>query len=143
MIDCVFCKILKDELEASFVYRGDNITAFMDLGAINPGHVLVIPNKHSERFVDIDPQVTGEMFKVAQQALNAIQKSNINCDGANIFLSDGEVAGQEVPHSHLHIAPRFKGDAHRMGFSHFDGSLSERKKLDEAANEISKHLETF
>jgi histidine triad (HIT) family protein len=141
MINCVFCKILKDQLEASFVYRGESVTAFMDLGAINPGHVLVIPNEHSERFVDIDAEVSGEMFKVAQKVLIAIQNSDIACEGANIFLSDGEVAGQEVPHSHLHIAPRFKGDAHRMGFSHFDGSLSERTKLDEAAKEISKNLD--
>jgi histidine triad (HIT) family protein len=141
MSSCVFCKILNDELEASFVYRGESVTAFMDLGAINPGHVLIVPNKHSERFVDIDSKVTGDMFKEAQIILKAIQKSDIACEGANIFLSDGEVAGQEVPHSHLHIAPRFKGDAHRMGFSHFDGSLSDRKNLDEAAKEISKNLE--
>jgi len=141
MNSCIFCKILNDEIEASFVYRGMIVSAFMDLGAINPGHVLIVPNDHSERFVGIDAEVTGEMFKVAQKILKAIQKSDIACEGANIFLSDGEVAGQEVLHSHLHIAPRFKGDAHRMGFSHFDGSLSERKKLDEAAKEISKNLE--
>ena len=80
MNNCIFCKILNDDAEASFVYRGEFVTAFMDLGAINTVHVLVVPNEHTERFVNINPEVTGDMFKVAQNILRAIQKSNIIYD---------------------------------------------------------------
>jgi histidine triad (HIT) family protein len=140
MENCIFCKILKNEVDASFVYKGDKVTAFMDLNPINKGHVLVIPNEHHVRFAKVDSEMVAEMFKVAQNILKAIEKSNIPCEGTNLFLSDGEIAGQEVPHSHLHIAPRFTGDGHRMGFSGTDADESSRDKLNETAKLIVDNL---
>ncbi|MDB2447157.1 HIT domain-containing protein, partial [bacterium] len=120
MENCIFCKILKGEANASFIFKDKMTAAFMDLNPVNRGHVLVVPDVHHERFTAIETDIVGEMFKVAQKILKAIEKSEIPCEGANLFLSDGEVAGQEVPHSHLHIAPRFKGDGHQMGFTRTD-----------------------
>lgn len=140
MNNCIFCKILKGEADASFVYKSDKVTAFMDLNPINKGHVLVIPNEHHERFSYVNSDMVAEMFKVAQNILKAIEKSDIPCEGANLFLSDGEIAGQEVPHSHLHIAPRFTGDGHRMGFSGTDPDESSRDKLNETAKLIADKL---
>ena len=139
-MSCIFCKILNNEAEASFVYRGDSVSAFMDLSPVNRGHVLVIPNEHQKQFTDLSSNVVGEMFMVAQKILRAIQESDIKCEGANIFLSDGEVAGQEVMHSHLHIAPRFLNDGHRMGFSHSNSEHSGRDQLNEAAKLIAKKI---
>lgn len=138
--DCVFCKIISGDLEGSFVYRNGNVSAFLDINPINRGHVLVISNKHYESFTEIETEVTGEMFKIAQKILKAISASNIRCEGANLFLSDGEIAGQEVPHSHLHIAPRFKGDGHRMGFTHVQVEESDRNQLNSTVYEIAKHI---
>ncbi|MFG1591942.1 HIT family protein [Halobacteriovorax sp. CON-3] len=140
MNNCIFCKILNGEADASFVYKSEKVTAFMDLNPINKGHVLVIPNEHHERFSTVNSDMVGEMFKVAQNILKAIEKSDIPCEGANLFLSDGEIAGQEVPHSHLHIAPRFTGDGHRMGFSGTDPDESSRDKLNETAKLIADKL---
>lgn len=140
MNDCIFCKILKGEADASFVYKSDKVTAFMDLNPINKGHVLVIPNEHHKRFSTVGSEMVADMFKVAQNILKAIEKSDIPCEGANLFLSDGEVAGQEVPHSHLHIAPRFTGDGLRMGFSGTDPDESSRDKLNETAKLIADKL---
>lgn len=140
MNDCIFCKILNKKLDASFVYQTDNITSFMDIAPINKGHVLVVPNVHYQNFTSIDSKTTAEMFVVAQKILKAIKQSNISCEGANIFLSDGEIAGQEVPHSHLHIAPRFKGDGHRMGFSGTNSSEGKRTELDLTASTIREFL---
>lgn len=140
MSNCIFCKILKGEADASFVYKNDKVTAFMDLNPVNKGHVLVIPNEHNERFSTVNSDMVAEMFKVAQNILKAIEKSDIPCEGANLFLSDGEIAGQEVPHSHLHIAPRFTGDGHRMGFSGTDADESSRDKLNETTKLIADKL---
>ncbi|ATH07410.1 HIT family protein [Halobacteriovorax marinus] len=140
MDDCIFCKILKGESPASFVYRNDKVSAFMDLNPINKGHVLVIPNEHHKRFAGVDNDTVGEMFKVAQKILKSIESSSIACEGANLFVSDGEVAGQEPPHTHLHITPRFKGDGYRMGFSGTDADESSREKLDETAEIIKSAL---
>ena len=140
MSECVFCQIVSGELEGSFVYKGETVSAFMDVNPVNEGHVLVIPNIHCERFSSLDNELAGELFKVGQKVLKAKEDSNIKCEGANLFLSDGELAGQEVPHSHLHIAPRFKDDGHRMGFSHVDINSKERSKLEVAAKKVREGL---
>lgn len=140
MNSCVFCKILKGEIPASFVYRGKQVSAFLDIHPINPGHVLIIPNQHFERFGSIDKAIVGKMFETAQAVLNAIDASLVRCEGANLFLSDGAVAGQEVGHSHLHIAPRFEGDGQHVGFKHGDPESNPRPTLDRIASDISARL---
>lgn len=140
MSDCIFCKIISNKVEASFIYRGVNCSAFMDIHPMTPGHLLIVPNRHSERFVDVNPNDAAEMFKLAQDSLIAIKKTTILCDGANIFLSDGAVAGQEVLHSHLHVAPRFIGDGQKVGFMNDDPDQANRFELDEFAKQISGFL---
>lgn len=137
--DCIFCKILNGKAEVSLVAKNDYVTAFMDLHPIQEGHTLVIPNKHFQWFQEIEPIYLEEMFKMAQKVQSAILKSDIKCDGTNFFLSDGEVAGQEVMHSHLHVCPRFKNDGLPMGFSHGGGLYEwERAMLDDTAGKIRK-----
>lgn len=117
MKDCIFCKILSGEAEARFVYRDENCSVFLDIQPLNPGHVLVVPNVHIERMADMPEALAGKIFEVATKVFKAILKTEIKCDGANFFLSDGSQAGQEVLHCHLHIAPRFSNDGVKVGFS--------------------------
>ncbi|MBK9324386.1 MAG: HIT domain-containing protein [Bdellovibrionaceae bacterium] len=140
MKDCIFCKIINRELPASFIYEDETCMAFLDIHPITEGHALVIPKHHQERFTQLNNEVAGHLFKVAHKILNAIEDSEIKSEGANLFLSDGTVAGQEVMHSHLHIAPTFKGDGQRVGFSHSDPEMFPRKRLDEIATKISKFI---
>ena len=140
MNSCVFCKILTDEIDASFIYRGETCSVFLDIHPMTPGHLLIVPNQHSERFADVSPEEAADMFKLAHSILKAVRKTNLACEGANIFLSDGTAAGQEVPHSHLHLAPRFHGDGQRVGFVNEDPDEISRTKLDEIAQQIAKAL---
>lgn len=139
---CAFCKILRGDLEASFIYRGERCSAFLDIHPITPGHVLIVPNDHAERFANISLGDTGEMFELAQKILIAIQETDLSFEGANLFLSDGVAAGQEIPHSHLHIVPRFEGDGQKPGFSHSDAPQVDRAKLNVVAAMITDCLET-
>jgi histidine triad (HIT) family protein len=139
-VDCVFCKIIKRELPASFVYEDELCIAFLDIHPMTEGHVLIIPKVHKERFTQLDDQTAGHIFKIGHKVLRAVEKSELRSEGANLFLSDGVVAGQEVMHSHLHIAPRFKGDGQRVGFMHADPEQVSRKSLDEIALKISSHI---
>ncbi len=88
----------------------------MDLNPINPGHLLVVPIKPIERLTSLDSKIASHLFEIAQKILKAIEISELKIEGANIFISDGEVSGQEVPHIHLHIIPRFKGDKIKISF---------------------------
>jgi histidine triad (HIT) family protein len=142
MSGCVFCGILRGEIEGSFVKRGELCSAFLDLHPMNPGHVLVVPNAHFERFSDLPTEYAGPMFEMAQKILRSLQQSSLRCEGANIFLSDGAVAGQEVPHVHLHVGPRFTGDGLHCGFLHDDPRASSRPELEQVAAELRARLET-
>jgi diadenosine tetraphosphate (Ap4A) HIT family hydrolase/RimJ/RimL family protein N-acetyltransferase len=139
-MNCVFCRIVKRELPASFIYEDDKAAAFLDIHPINEGHILVIPKRHEAQFTNLTEDEAAYLFKVGQKILKAVQESGIKCEGANLFLSDGPIAGQEVMHSHLHITPRFTGDGQRVGFSHSDPGQYSSSRLDQIAAEISKHV---
>lgn len=141
---CVFCEILNGQLPGSFVHRDDLVSVFMDIHPINPGHLLIVPNVHSPSITTVAPLTAARMFQVAQMIVKAFSQTpnlSLRYEAANIFLSEGEVAGQEVPHAHLHICPRFKGDGHRMGFSGTDADAGERSRLNQVAAELQQGLQ--
>jgi histidine triad (HIT) family protein len=140
---CIFCQIISNRLEANFVYRDTVSSAFLDIHPINPGHILIVPNDHCERFYDLRSDTAEHIFGIARNIYAAMKKAPIRCEGANIFLSDGQIAGQEVPHSHLHIAPRFENDGHKPGFSHSDPDVANREELDRIAKQLSDSLRSI
>ena len=116
MDSCIFCKILANEIPSSCVYKDELCTAFLDIRPINSGHMLVIPNEHSSFLSGLKPDTGAQMFRVAQRLAQTLRSGVVPCDGVNFYLADGEVAGQEVFHVHLHVIPRFSGDNFRLHF---------------------------
>lgn len=117
MNDCIFCKLLAGELPMSLVFQDEYCFAVLDIDPINPGHVLVVPKLHAASLADLDDVVGAHMFNAARQVAAAMRKtSEIQCEGVNLFLADGAVAGQDVFHAHLHIRPRFSGDEVRSQY---------------------------
>jgi histidine triad (HIT) family protein len=111
---CVFCRIIAGELPASIVYRDDVAIAFMDTNPVTTGHLLVVPLKHFAHLSDMDEETGTHLFRVAMRLQDAIRRSGLPCEGINLFLADGEAAGQEVFHVHLHVFPRYEGDKFRI-----------------------------
>ncbi len=107
---CIFCEIIAGRAEGTFVYRDDVVAAFMTIGAVNPGHVMVVPIKHASSLVELDPATGGIMFQRAQQLAAALRVSGLRCEGVHLLLNDGRAAFQSVFHVHLHIVPRWRGD---------------------------------
>jgi len=140
-MDCIFCKIAKGELPYSSVYEDKDFLAFMDIKPINKGHVLVIPKKHFELVSEMDKTDIGKMVVVAEEINSAIRKSEIKCTGINFFLADGETAGQEIPHVHLHIIPRFSGDGFGFKFPDNYENKPPREELESLAKKIKKELD--
>ena len=89
----------------------------MDIFPVNPGHVLVIPTSHSAFLAELDPEAGAELFRVAQRVAAALRRSDPRCEGVNLFLADGEAAGQEIFHVHLHVIPRQRGDGSGFRFT--------------------------
>ena len=138
--ECNFCKLIKRELPISVVYEDEKVISFMDIQPINPGHLLIIPKTHVTNLKDLKPDTGGHMFETAMRLSEALRVSDIKCEGVNLFLADGETAGQDVFHVHLHVIPRFRGDG--FGFKLDDSYyiLPNRTELDEAASRITKHV---
>ena len=134
MSDCVFCDIVEGSSSASIVFQDETCIVFMYIWPRNPGHMLVVPKEHSASLSELKPDIGAHLFKVAQQMAKAARLSNVRCEGINLWLSDGEVAGQDVFHVHLHVLPRFDGDG--FGIKGSKGEPS-REELDDIAEDIS------
>jgi histidine triad (HIT) family protein len=136
----LFSDILNGSMPASFVYRDDTVAAFMDIRPINAGHVLVVPIQPVACLADLDEETAAHLFRIGHRISKAIRRTNLKCEGINFFLADGEVAGQEVFHVHLHVFPRFTKDG--FGLKHSENNLQfmARDELDRVAEEISTEL---
>jgi histidine triad (HIT) family protein len=132
-VECVFCDLIEGLAPLSEVHRDGQVIAFMDIQPVNPGHVLVAPIQHSPVLADLDPEVGAQLFRVAQRVARAIRSSQHRAEGVNLFLADGEVAGQEVLHVHLHVFPRYKGDGVGLRFGPNYLNLPHRSQLDASA----------
>ncbi len=131
---CVFCAIVAGTSPASVVLDDVDVLAFLDIRPITPGHLLVIPKPHAPYLADLDEAVGERMYRAAVRLAGALRSSGLRCEGVNLFLADGEAAGQEVFHVHLHVFPRFAGD----GFQMEDASvLPPRAELDAHAARLS------
>jgi diadenosine tetraphosphate (Ap4A) HIT family hydrolase len=133
---CVFCAIVAGEAPASVVHRDDLAVAFMDIQPVNAGHVLVVPARHAVGLHDLDPETGAQIFRVGQAVAAGLRRSGIACEGVNFFVADGEAAGQEVFHFHLHVFPRFAGDGFGLRFGPHYPSQPPRATLDAAAERI-------
>jgi diadenosine tetraphosphate (Ap4A) HIT family hydrolase len=107
---CTFCNIVAEHLPASIVYQDDVILAFLDIRPRNPGHTLVVPRVHADSLAELPEPTGARMFVVAMRVACALRASGVRCEAISLGLADGEAAGQEVPHCHLHVRPRFAGD---------------------------------
>ena len=103
MNDCIFCKIINNEIPSSIVYEDDEIIAFKDVNPVAPVHILVIPKKHIESLLELeqeDERVIGKIYTV----INKIAKQEkIDEKGFRVIVNCGEDGGQEVKHLHFHL----------------------------------------
>ncbi len=135
--NCLFCRIVAGEIPSTRVYEDADTLAFMDIGPIIKGHTLVIPKKHYDPITQTPEDVLAKVMVVVRKIAQA-QVNGLKADGVNVLNANGEAAGQQVPHIHFHVVPRFKTDGHHWNWAakKYD-SLDEMKKM---AEEIRKAL---
>jgi histidine triad (HIT) family protein len=137
--DCIFCGIEQGTIEGSRVYADERVIAFLDIRPIVTGHTLVVPRAHGASLAEITPDDGAAMFRAAMVVSEALRRSGLRCEGVNLFLADGEAAGQEVFHVHLHVLPRYEGDGFGLRFPP-DYRVRERGELDETAEQIRSSI---
>ena len=111
--DCVFCRIVAKQIPASVVFEDEATLAFMDLGQVNPGHVLVACKAHADNIYGLDDAQAAAVFRAAVRVARAIRDA-FNPPGLSIYQANGKSAGQTVFHFHLHVLPRHEADGMQL-----------------------------
>lgn len=104
---CTFCQIASGELPAQIVHRNDDVVAFLDRAPLLHGHVLVMPTRHVETLDDLPDDLLAPVFGAVRQTSIAVQKA-LRAEGS--FVATNTRVSQSVPHLHVHVVPRNKGD---------------------------------
>jgi len=138
-MDCPFCAIVAGRLDASIVAQTENAIAFLDLRQAVPGHVLVVPLEHVESIYALDPALAGELMALATEVAKALYAS-FDPPGMNLWQSNGDAGGQEVPHVHLHVQPRQTNDGLLRVYPDGAPGPTDRVELDRLATFIQRHV---
>jgi histidine triad (HIT) family protein len=132
---CVFCEILRGESPATFTHQDDTVIAIMDIQPITHGHMLVIPREHAVLMADLNETAAMRTFRVARK-LASVVRSTLGATGVNLFVADGEVAFQDVPHFHVHVIPRYPNDGFGLSFPDSYANPPKREALETIASAI-------
>ena len=108
-MNCLFCKIAQGEIPCSKVLEDKENLAFLDIKPHALGHTVVIPKAHAETVFEVDEQKLKHLFSFVKKVMEKLQQ-RVAPDGFNVGWNHLEAGGQVVPHLHIHILPRFKGD---------------------------------
>lgn len=111
--DCPFCDIVAGRREAHMVMEAPSVLAFLDRRPLFPGHTLLIPREHHRTLPELPADLTGPYFRAAQVLAAAVQDA---MDSEGTFVAINNVVSQSVPHLHLHVVPRRRGDGLRGFF---------------------------
>jgi histidine triad (HIT) family protein len=136
MSDCVFCKIMVRQIPVTVVHEDEHTLAFMDLGQVNPGHVLVAVKAHVENIFGLQASQVSAVSIAALRVARAIRDA-FAPHGLSVYQANGKVAGQTVSHYHVHLVPRYEGDGMALTWP---VKNPPRKKLEEYAAKIRECL---
>ena len=136
MADCVFCKIMAKQIPASVVHEDEHTLAFMDLGQVNPGHVLVAAKAHVENVYALDDAQAAAVFRAVARVARGLRDA-FAPQGLSIYQANGKAAGQTVFHFHMHLVPRYENDGMNLTWP---VKNPPREKLEEAAAKIRARL---
>ncbi len=127
-MDCIFCKIILKQIPAKILHQTPYSICFLDAFPLSKGHVLVIPKKHHQKVQDLTSDENSDLFSLVHTMVSKVDSIT---GSTLIAIHNGEDAGQEIPHVHVHLVPRSKFDSAGPIHSMFNPSL----KLSDTENE--------
>ena len=140
--DCVFCKIAAGEIDSYVVYEDDRTIVFLDNGPLFPGHCLVCPKVHYDTLMDVPSDRLEPLFAATQIIARAVEKG-LAAEGS--FIAVNNKVSQSVPHLHVHVIPRRKGDGlkdffwPRRPYKNNEEMAETRDRLRDAITSLRSH----
>ena len=133
-MDCVFCKIVSGQIPTKKIKETSHSISFLDAFPLAKGHALVIPKKHHKKLQDMASEENSDLFSLVYEVMpkvDAVTGSTL------LAIHNGEDAGQEIPHVHVHLIPRSKNDSAGPIHSMFKSSLQlPASEIDEIYNQL-------
>lgn len=126
-MDCIFCKIINNQILSMKVYEDEYTLAFMDIAKDVDGHIVVIPKKHVKNILDCDVETLSHLMETIKRVSNHLVES-CGYEGVNLLNASGESADQSVGHFHIHIIPRKPNDG-IDAWPHFNGAKCEISEM--------------
>ncbi len=114
MENCLFCKIVNNEISSYTIYEDDIVKAFLDINPTSVGHTLIVPKSHYLDLDDIPLEVLNRIMEVSKKVKILIQE-RLNPDGMTLVQNNGFV--QEIKHYHLHLVPKYRGSSKKLSVS--------------------------
>lgn len=108
-MDCIFCKIINQELPSHTIYEDEHTLAFLNIAPVSEGHTLVIPKRHATALAEGAKEDAVHVMETVYAIAPSVMRG-VGADGYNLGMNHGECAGQEVMHTHLHLMPRKNGE---------------------------------
>jgi histidine triad (HIT) family protein len=136
MNECIFCRIVAGQIPATRVYEDAQVLAFMDIGQVNPGHVLVAVKAHAENLYALDDEQAAAAARGCARVARAIREA-FAPQGLSVYQANGKPAGQTVFHYHVHLLPRHDGDGMELTWP---AKNPPREELEEYAAKIRAAL---
>ena len=126
----VFSRIIAGEVPCAKVYEDDHVFAFMDAGQVNPGHVIVATRQPFETILELDDVTAGAVFRAASRIARALDAA-FKPEGITLLQANKPAGWQTVPHFHIHVLPRHKGDGVGLTWPRKNPDLAELRVLAE------------
>ena len=137
MEECIFCKIVKNEIPSKKVYEDASTVGFLDINPASLGHTIVIPKKHYSNIYDVGEDDLNKTIGIVKILAERI-KNRLNADGVNVLQNNGRHAGQIVDHVHFHIIPRYENDDIMIKFPRPHVSEEDMKAVQDKLKEEEK-----
>lgn len=142
MTDCIFCKIINQEIPSAKVYEDEAVYAFLDISQTTKGHTLLVPKTHVKDIFDYSAECAGIVLSRIPLIAKAIEKAFPEMEGLNIVNNNREMAYQSVFHSHWHFIPRYsQNDGFSIKFTNRMGEINS-EELSAIAQCIAKEVES-
>ncbi len=118
-MDCIFCKIVSGETKSKFLKETTHSVSFLDAFPLAAGHVLIIPKNHHQKIQYMSIEENTDLFSLVHNMISHIDKIT---GSTLVAIHNGQDAGQEIPHLHIHLVPRSKNDSAGPIHSMFDST---------------------
>ena len=136
--ETLFTQIVDGEIPSYTVYEDETTYAFLDVNPLAPGHTLVIPKTPYRRLNDMPAEEAASLFSVLGEIVSAVEQA-VDAPASTIAINNGEAAGQEVPHLHIHIVPQFANQTPRPIHALFSGADLDDEELEQIAERIRQN----